>query len=121
MRSLVQSARRSGGPSGHDRGAVVQSEAGAAEGGVMETRVAYEKVSISRCGPRKFHPGRKGRPGNVRFWAIHVESCELPRRCALPAALSLVAVDLIRLVALAARPRATLVAENLFLRKQLAL
>ena len=35
--------------------------------------------------------------------------------------LSLVAVDLIRLVALAARPRATLVAENLFLRKQLAL
>src|SRR6187401_2501526 len=35
--------------------------------------------------------------------------------------LSLVAVDLIRLVALAARPRAALVAENLFLRKQLAL
>src|SRR5678816_2302838 len=34
--------------------------------------------------------------------------------------LSLVAVDLIRLVALAARPRAALVAENLFLRKQLA-
>jgi hypothetical protein len=33
----------------------------------------------------------------------------------------LVAVDLIRLVALAARPRAALVAENLFLRKQLAL
>ena len=33
--------------------------------------------------------------------------------------LSLV-VDLIRLVALAARPRAALVAENLFLRKQLA-
>ena len=30
-------------------------------------------------------------------------------------------VDLIRLVALAARPRAALVAENLFLRKQLAL
>ena len=35
--------------------------------------------------------------------------------------LSSVAVDLIRLVALAARPRAALVAENLFLRKQLAL
>src|SRR6187399_3533965 len=35
--------------------------------------------------------------------------------------LSLVAVDLIRLVALAVRPRAALVAENLFLRKQLAL
>ncbi len=35
--------------------------------------------------------------------------------------LSLVAVDLIRLVAVAARPRAALVAENLFLRKQLAL
>jgi putative transposase len=35
--------------------------------------------------------------------------------------LSLVAVDLIRLVALAARPRAALVAENLFLRKQLVL
>ena len=35
--------------------------------------------------------------------------------------LSLVAVDLIRLVTLAARPRAALVAENLFLRKQLAL
>ena len=35
--------------------------------------------------------------------------------------LSLVAVDLIRLVALAARPRAALLAENLFLRKQLAL
>ena len=35
--------------------------------------------------------------------------------------LSLVAVDLVRLVALAARPRAALVAENLFLRKQLAL
>ena len=35
--------------------------------------------------------------------------------------LSLVAVDLIRLAALAARPRAALVAENLFLRKQLAL
>src|SRR6187397_1058747 len=35
--------------------------------------------------------------------------------------LSLVAVDWIRLVALAARPRAALVAENLFLRKQLAL
>jgi len=35
--------------------------------------------------------------------------------------LSLVAVDLIRLVALATRPRAALVAENLFLRKQLAL
>jgi hypothetical protein len=35
--------------------------------------------------------------------------------------LSLVAVDLTRLVALAARPRAALVAENLFLRKQLAL
>jgi putative transposase len=34
--------------------------------------------------------------------------------------LSLV-VDLIRLVALAARPRAALVAENLFLRKQLSL
>ena len=34
--------------------------------------------------------------------------------------LSLVAVDLIRLVALAARPRAALAAENLFLRKQLA-
>ena len=31
--------------------------------------------------------------------------------------LSLVAVDLIRFVALAARPRAALVAENLFLRK----
>ena len=36
-------------------------------------------------------------------------------------ALSLVAVDLVQLVALAARPRAALVAENLFLRKQLAL
>ena len=35
--------------------------------------------------------------------------------------LSLVGVDLVRLVALAARPRAALVAENLFLRKQLAL
>ena len=35
--------------------------------------------------------------------------------------LSLVAVDLVRLVALAARPRAVLVAENLFLRKQLTL
>ncbi len=35
--------------------------------------------------------------------------------------LSLVAFDLIRLVTLAARPRAALVAENLFLRKQLAL
>ena len=35
--------------------------------------------------------------------------------------LSLVAVDLVRLVAVAARPRAALVAENLFLRKQLAL
>jgi hypothetical protein len=35
--------------------------------------------------------------------------------------LSLVAVDLVRLVVLAARPRAALVAENLFLRKQLAL
>jgi len=35
--------------------------------------------------------------------------------------LSLVAVDLVRLVALAARPRAALVAEKLFLRKQLAL
>lgn len=35
--------------------------------------------------------------------------------------LSLVAVDLVRLVTLAARPRAALVAENLFLRKQLAL
>ena len=35
--------------------------------------------------------------------------------------LSLVAVDLIRLLALAARPRTALVAENLFLRKQLAL
>ena len=34
---------------------------------------------------------------------------------------SLVAVDLVRLVALAARPRAALVAENLFLGKQLAL
>src|SRR6187455_3318462 len=34
--------------------------------------------------------------------------------------LSLVAVDLVRLVALAARPRAAWVAENLFLRKQLA-
>ena len=36
-------------------------------------------------------------------------------------ALSLVPVDLVQLVALAARPRAALVAENLFLRKQLAL
>ena len=35
--------------------------------------------------------------------------------------LSLVAFDLVVLVALAARPRAALVAENLFLRKQLAL
>ena len=35
--------------------------------------------------------------------------------------LSLVAFDLVRLVSLAARPRAALVAENLFLRKQLAL
>jgi hypothetical protein len=35
--------------------------------------------------------------------------------------LSLVAVDWIRLVALAARPRAAVVAEYLFLRKQLAL
>ena len=35
--------------------------------------------------------------------------------------LSLLAVDLVRLVGLAARPRAALVAENLFLRKQLAL
>ena len=35
--------------------------------------------------------------------------------------LSLVAVDLVRLVVLATRPRAALVAENLFLRKQLAL
>ena len=35
--------------------------------------------------------------------------------------LSLVAVDLVRLVARAARPRAAWVAENLFLRKQLAL
>jgi len=34
---------------------------------------------------------------------------------------SLVAADLVRLVTLAARPRAALVAENLFLRKQLAL
>src|SRR6187431_1090747 len=34
--------------------------------------------------------------------------------------LSLVAFDLVVLVALAARPRAALVAENLFLRKQLA-
>lgn len=35
--------------------------------------------------------------------------------------LTLAAADLVRLVALAARPRAALVAENLFLRKQLAL
>ena len=35
--------------------------------------------------------------------------------------LSLVAFDLVVLVALAARPRAALVAETLFLRKQLAL
>jgi len=35
--------------------------------------------------------------------------------------LSLVAVDLVRLLSLAARPRAAWVAENLFLRKQLAL
>ena len=35
--------------------------------------------------------------------------------------LSLVVGDLVRLVVLAARPRAALVAENLFLRKQLAL
>jgi len=35
--------------------------------------------------------------------------------------LSLVAIGLVRLVALAARPRTALVAENLFLRKQLAL
>ena len=35
--------------------------------------------------------------------------------------LSLVAFDLVRLVTLAARRRAALVAENLFLRKQLAL
>ena len=35
--------------------------------------------------------------------------------------LSLVAVDLVRLVALAARPRAAWAAENLFLRKQWAL
>ena len=35
--------------------------------------------------------------------------------------LSLVAVDLVRLIALAVRPRAALMAENLFLPKQLAL
>jgi putative transposase len=35
--------------------------------------------------------------------------------------LSLVALDLLRLASLAARPRAALVAENLFLRRQLAL
>ena len=38
-----------------------------------------------------------------------------------PRTLSLVAFDLVVLVVLAARPRAALVAENLFLRKQLAL
>ena len=58
---------------------------------------------------------------NVRSWAIHVESRELPRRCALPADVVVVAFDLLRLATLAARPRAALVAENLFLRKQLAL
>jgi hypothetical protein len=50
---------------------------------------------------------------NMRSWFLAVVHRLRP--------LSLVAVDLIRLGALAARPRAALVAENLFLRKQLAL
>ena len=53
--------------------------------------------------------------------AIHVESRELLAVVHCQRTLSLVAVDLIRLVTLAARPWAALVAENLFLRKQLAL
>ena len=67
---------------------------------------------------------RKGRPVtfcNVRSWQSMSSPVSFPSVVHCLRTLSLVAVDLVRLVSLAARPRAALVAENLFLRKQLAL
>ena len=72
---------------------------------VRENFIRAARVGLVTCDP--------GRSTSSPVSFLAVVHCLRP--------LSLVAVDLIRLVALAARPRAALVAENLFLRKQLAL
>src|SRR5450432_563965 len=53
--------------------------------------------------------------------SVHVVLIGFPRRCTRFRALSLVVFDLVRLAFLVARSHSTLAAENLFLRKQLAL
>jgi hypothetical protein len=40
---------------------------------MLTNPVTHLKLKTRPCGPQKFHPSRKGRPGKVRSWAIHVE------------------------------------------------
>ena len=58
---------------------------------------------------------------NMRFWAVMSSSMSFLAVAHGLRTLSSMACDLARLACLAVRPRAALVAENLFLRKQLAL
>ena len=93
------------------------------------TRMLIESSPVSQSGPWRTLP--VVRKNFIRAARVGLVTCDPGRSMSSPVSflavvhclrtLSLVAVDLIRLVALAARPRAALVAENLFLRKQLAL